>query len=138
MTQEPLLSVGRLPVFDLASGFLFLIGLNAYRKKIKLDRTRIMLVIALIALLFGALEQALIGIIVLLPFAFSIIAAGIEYLLDEWYRVFPRNPFAKSFGIIAITAVVLFSSYYQMTRFLVVWPHAPETRETYDLKRSIE
>jgi hypothetical protein len=81
--------------------------------------------------ILGALGELTVAITLLLPFVYAVIAAGISYVLDEWYSVFPRNPFARSFGLIVITAVVLMSSYYQITRFLVVWPQAPETREVY-------
>jgi len=138
LPRDALLNIGTLPVFDLASGFLFLIGLNAYRKKISLDRTRLMIVMALIAVLVGAFGQTITAIVLLLPFAFSMIAAGIEFLLDEWNSVFPKNPFAQSFGVVVIAVVVLFGAYYQLTRFLVVWPQAPETHEVYDRGRIIE
>ncbi len=138
MPAEPLINVGRLPVFDLSSGILFLIGLNAYRKKIKLDRTRVMIGIAIVGIILGGLGQEFIAIILILPFAFSVVAAGIEFLLDEWKTVFPKNPIAISFGVLLITCVVLFSSYYQLTRFLVVWPQTPETREVYKYPRIIQ
>ena len=102
MPSEPLINVGRLPIFDVASGILFLIGLNAYRRKLKLDRTKVMIGSALVAIVIGALGELTLSVILLLPFAYSVIAAGIEYLLDEWYSVFPRNPYARSFGLLLI------------------------------------
>lgn len=138
MPENALLNVSTLPVFDLASGFLFLIGLNAYRKKLQLDRTRLMIAVALVGVIIGALGQTTTAIVLLLPFAFSMIAAGIEFLLDEWNSVFPKNPFARSFGVTVIAAVILFGAYYQLTRFLVVWPQTNETRQTYDQSRIIE
>jgi hypothetical protein len=138
MPEAPLLNIGRLPIFDVASGVLFLIGLNAYRRKIKLDRTRIMIGSALVGMILGALGETIIAVILLLPFAYSIIAAGIEFLLDEWHRVFPRNPIARSFGIILITVAVSFSSYYHLTRFLVVWPQTPETKMIYKEPRILD
>jgi hypothetical protein len=129
---DSLISVGRLPIFDVAAGGLFLIGLYAYQKHIKLERTRIMMLTALLGVLIGALGQVAIATILLLPFAYSIVAAGISYVLDEWYAVFPKNPFARSFGLLLVTTVVLISMYFQLTKFLVVWPQVPETRATYD------
>ncbi len=137
MPVESLINVSRLPVFDLASGFLFLIGLHAYRKNLRLDRVRVMIGSALAGIIIGAFGQVLVAIVMLIPFAFSVIAAGIEYLLDQWNSVFPRNPYAKSFGFIMVTTVILFGSYYQLSRFLVVWPQTPQTREIYDQPRII-
>ena len=87
---------------------------------------------AVVGIVAGALGQLLFAVIMLLPFAYSVIAAGIEYLLDEWYSVFPKNPFARSFGFLVLTSVVLFSMYYQLTRFFVVWPQYENTRKTYN------
>lgn len=137
MPEEPLINVGRLPIFDVSAGILFLIGLNAYRKKLSLDRTKVMLVSALFGVIIGAFGELLYAVIFLLPFAYSVIAAGIEFLLDEWYSVFPKNPFARSFGLILITSVTLFSIYYQTTRYFVVWPQTPETRSVYNQSRII-
>ncbi len=134
----PLLNVGKLPIFDVASGGMFLIGLYAYQKYIKLERTKIMILTAALGLILGALGQTLIAIIILLPFTYSVIGAGISFILDEWYSVFPKNPFARSFGLILVTLVILMSVYYQLTRFLVVWVNAPETRETYNQSRIIQ
>jgi len=129
---DALITVGRLPVLDVAAGGFFLIGLYAYQKNTKLERTKIMIVTALFGIILGALGEVFIAVILLLPYVYSVIAAGISYVLDEWYSVFPRNPFARSFGLLLVTLVVLMSMYYQLTRFLVVWPQTPETRSTYN------
>jgi hypothetical protein len=86
----------------------------------------------------GALGSPITAIVFLLPFAFSVIAAGIEFMLDEWSSVFPRNPVAKSFSVILLTTTVPFSSYYQLTRFFVVWPQTPETRAVYSESRILD
>ncbi len=138
MPQDPLINVGTLPVFDLAGGFLFLMGLYAYHKKLQLDRTRLIIAMGLVSVIVGAFGESTTGVVVALPFAYCIAAAGVEFLLDEWNRIFPKNPFAKSFGLMAVTTVVLFGCYYQLTRFLVVWPQTPDTRTTYSLPRILE
>ncbi len=138
MPIDPHINIARLPIFDLACGIFFLVGLNAYRHKLRLDRTRIMLGSALVGILLGALGSTIVAIVFLLPFAYSIVAAGIEYLLDVWYSVFPRNPIARSFGTLILTTAILFSTYYQLTRFFVVWPQVPETREAYTQSRLLD
>lgn len=138
MPAEPLINIGRLPIFDITSGIIFLIGLYAYARKLRLDRTKVMVGSALVGCIIGAIGQTTTAVIMLLPFAYSIIAAGIEYLLDEWHRVFPKNPVARSFGMVLVTTVMLFSVYYQLIRFFVVWPQAPETRNAYNQSRIIQ
>lgn len=135
---NPLLNVGTLPVLDVASGGLFLIGLYAYQRNRKLERTKFMILTAVFGIILGALGEVSIAIVLLLPFVYSVIAAGISYILDEWYSTFPKNPFARSFGLLLITFVVLMSTYYQLTRFLVVWPQTPGTRQVYDQSSLIQ
>lgn len=136
--ENPLLNIGTLPVLDVASGGLFLIGLYVYQKNRKLERTKFMILTAFFGIILGALGQVSVAIVLLLPYVYSVVAAGISYILDEWYGIFPKNPFARSFGLILITFVVLMSTYYQLTRFLVVWPQAPETREVYNQSSLIQ
>ena len=138
MPEEPLINVAQLPVFDLVGGMLFLIGLNAYRQKLKLDRTKLMVGCAIVGVIIGALGQIITAVVLLLPFAFSVIAAGIEFLLDEWHSVFPRNPFAQAFGSLLITIVIIFGAYYHLTRVFVVWPQTPETKNVYTQSRIID
>lgn len=138
MPTDPHINIARLPIFDIACGIFFLVGMNAYRQKLRLDRTRIMIGSALVGILLGALGSTIVAIVFLLPFAYSVVAAGIEYLLDIWFSVFPRNPLARSFGTLILTTAVLFSSYYQLTRFFVVWPQVPETRAVYTEPRLLD
>ncbi len=72
-----------------------------------------MILTAVFGVILGALGEVTIGVVLLLPFVYSVIAAGISFILDEWYRVFPKNPFARSFALLLVTAVILTSIYYQ-------------------------
>lgn len=134
----PEINVGRLPVLDVSAGGLLLIGLYAYQKNLTLDRTKIMMVTAIFSVILGALGAVMAAIVILLPFVYAIIAAGISFLLDLWYSVFPRNPLARTFGIVIVTLAVIFGVYYQLTRFLVVWTQTPETRQTYNQSRLLQ
>ncbi len=135
---NPIIGVGRLPIFDIASGGLFFIGLYSYQKHMKLERTRIMIISTLFSIIIGALGQVTIAVILLLPFVYAVINSGICYLLDLWYSVFPRNPFARSFGFMFIALIVLISIFYQLTRFFVVWPQTPSVRNVYNQSRLIQ
>jgi hypothetical protein len=134
---QPLLTIGRLPIFDVASGGLFLLGLYAYQKYMTLERTKVMLLTGVLAIVLGALGQVTLAFVIVLPFTYAVIAAGVSFLLDEWYKVFPKNPFARSFGLLLVVLTLLMSVYYQTTRFLTVWPQTPETREVYDKSRLV-
>lgn len=135
---NPSLTVGRLPIFDLVSGALFLLGLYSYRKYLKLERTKIMLVTALLTITLGALGQVTYAIAIVLPYAFIVIAAGISYLLDEWYSVFPKNPVARQFGMTMVVVLITAGVYYQSFRYFVVMQHSPQTVQEYSQPRLIQ
>lgn len=135
---EALFTIGRLPILDVASGGLFLIGLYAYQRYVKLERTRFMIITTAIAIVLGALGQTIAAIVIVLPYAFIVIAAGLSYLLDQWYSVFPKNPIARTFGFLLLTLLICFSVYYQLYRFFIAWPQSPETRAVYDQVRLIK
>jgi hypothetical protein len=97
-----------------------------------------MVLSALFAILLGALGQVTAGFIIMIPFAYIVVAAGINLLISEWYKIFPHNPFARSFGILAVVIMLSFSVYYQMCRFLIVWPQTPETRQEYRYPRQLQ
>lgn len=135
---DPLITVGRLPILDIASGALMLLGAYSYYRNRVLERTKIMVLGALLAVLLGALGEVRLGVTLFLPFAFILMAGGVSYLLDTWYVVFPKNPLARNFAFIVLILVVAASSMYQLKKFFVVWPNTPETSEVYNEPRLIQ
>jgi hypothetical protein len=69
-----------------------------------------------------------------LPAAGVLIAAGLRLLYIEWRRVFPLNPFSYALAIMLITLVVGAHLLYTVRYTLVAWPRTPETKATYVLK----
>ncbi len=135
---DPLITVGRLPILDIASGALMILGAYSYYRNRVLERTKILVLGSLLAVLLGALGQVRLGVAIFLPFAFILMAGGISYLLDLWYSVFPKNPLARTIAFVFIGLIVLASASYQLKKFFVVWPNTPETYETYDQPRLIQ
>jgi hypothetical protein len=132
MPDNPALTVGRLPILDAVSAAFAILGVYNYRSYLKWDRTGMLLIVGAVSLLlasFGALTKM---IVLTIPFVFMLISSGISYVLEIWYGVFPRNPFARLFGSLTITTLVLIGCYYHVTRFYVVWPQVPATRATFN------
>lgn len=70
----------------------------------------------------------------LLPLFALLIISGLYEFLSLWSSVFPRNPFAYLLAVSVLSVMVTMSSYYQLTRFFVAWPGAPETKQVYSDK----
>lgn len=68
----------------------------------------------------------------LLPIIAIIMAGGLEYLLKEWHRVFPKNPFAHGFAVSMICLLVFAQATYATRHYFVAWPKAPETKAVFN------
>jgi hypothetical protein len=129
---DPTMHLGRLPLLDAFATAMFVVGVYAFARDWRLDRT----VFVFSALCVGCILIALGGLstAILLPFVYLIIIGGASYLLQEWLRVFPRNPFARWLGVSLVVVTVLAAMTYQITNYFVAWPHAPETKSTFSQK----
>lgn len=125
--------LARLPILDLFTATLLLLGMYSIFFQLKLDRTKL-----LIGSLFGGSILigfgGLVGLTVLLPFIYLIVAAGISMLLKQWFTVFPRNPFARSLGVSLLISALCLCLFYQGSRYFIAWPNAPETKQVFNKK----
>lgn len=122
--------LGHLPWLDVAASALALLGI--YRHTIARRLDRVGLIIG--GLIFGALVYSLFGPAysgVLVIFVYLLVAGGLALLLQQWFTVFPRNPLARGIGLGLVTIMVALIGFYQLKRYYVAWPQAPETKQLY-------
>lgn len=129
---NPELWLGTAPIFDVFSLAMLLLGGILYARHIRLSRTILIAAIGIVTTILMAIGGT-ISYTVLLPFAYLVIAAGAAYLLEQWFKVFPRNPIARSIGIVTLCVVVGLACLFQMTHYFVGWPDAQATHETYQI-----
>lgn len=79
-----------------------------------------------LASLSGAVDFAC-----LIPLLYLYCAEGINKLTGQWLKTFPRNPIARTVGVVAICLVLSFSVLYQVRLYFVAWPHNSNTRQTF-------
>lgn len=126
--------LSRLPLLDLFSGTMLLLGLYAYRYYLRLKRTPLVWACVVVATLLTGLA-GMNAAIILLPFLYIIIANGISYLLGDWLSVFPKNPLARGLGTALVLIAVIAAAGYQTSRYFIAWPKASATRELYSIKQ---
>lgn len=129
--QGPLYVAGRLPLLDAATAALALMGIYRFVVHFRLVRTKL---IGLVGV-FGAVLISLggtVSLVLLLPFVYLLVVEGIKWLLELWLSIFPRNPFARSFGVGVVVVLVLATSFYHLNRYYLAWGHATETREVFN------
>ncbi len=133
-SDNPVMQVGRLPVLNVFSGVMFAAGCYVYAKNVRLARSRLFLAIGVLGSIIIGISQGAIPITPLVPFAFAVATAGIGYMIDVWYQVFPRNPLAQGLGMGLLALVILLVATFQLSSYFVAWPHATASRSQFTIK----
>jgi hypothetical protein len=127
---NPEIHLGHLPLLDVFTGIMCLLGIYFYFVHRTLDRAKLLVVFFIIGGILigigGPVHEA-----ILLPAVYIVATGGIALLLNQWLEVFPENPVAKTTGIIFITVAVLLSCLYNLRSYFIAWPNNDETRAVY-------
>lgn len=120
-SPEPIQWLVGTPILDMFGVAMFALGIYAYWAGYYPAREKLIygsLILATLLIGFGNI----VTIALLLPLIYIIIANGLAYMLQSWFTVFPNNPFARSLGVIFLTAAITVSCFYQLQRYFVAWP----------------
>ncbi|HUC95535.1 MAG TPA: hypothetical protein VMR76_01075 [Candidatus Saccharimonadia bacterium] len=125
------LSIGNLPIFDLASVIFIIFG--AYwafinRKQVLFKYIALGIVVGWILFIFNGATALYFA----LPLFSLLIAFGIYYFHSEWQGTFPRNPYPRTIGIILLILLVSVVVLYHIDQYFVVWPHTSQVLAIYD------
>ncbi len=117
------------PIFDVATATLIILGVYAYRSGLNPIRARGILIGCVLSVaVIGFAGDA--GISLLVPFLYLLGAGGIGLLLQQWFSVFPKNPVARTIGVIWLSLLIVGVGYYQASRHFVGWPNAQATKQS--------
>lgn len=122
------------PIFSLGS--FIIIGLGVYRLARTLNTTRSYLILTWICCLLPVLFiNPEIASVVFAP-VILLIAAGLTSLIDYWYRLFPRNPYARVGGLIPVIILVTALIGSGVARYFYGYHYNPVVSSlfSYDLK----
>jgi hypothetical protein len=118
------------PIFDIVSLVMIILGFYSLRFERSLKRARLQIAVPL---LFGGL--VLIGgpvsFVALSAILSVLVAGGVAFMLQQWFAVFPRNPFARTLAITLIAISVAGIGYYHTYRYFVAWPQASQTQTAF-------
>lgn len=128
------LALGRLPLLDIFSAFMFLLGLYYFERRLKLKRSKLLFGGFALGLIVTSLSGFdIVRFSLLLPIVYIFVAAGIHEAITRWLAVFPRNPLARSLGVIMITVVVGFVGSYHLRRTFLARPGNVEVVSRYQI-----
>ena len=128
--HDPQLWLGQLPLLDAFVIVMFLAGAVFYARHWRAARTRLLLTYLALGVILVTLGGT-VRLSVMLPVMYLVAAGGVAYVLYFWLKKFPRNMFARVFGIALIAAVLGLSCLYNLTQYFVAWPHNPEVSAIY-------
>lgn len=131
----PELHLGSLPMLDIFAAAMLGLGIYHFSTRIHCRRSIILLSSTVLMLILVPLSPAYqISATVLMPLVYILVIAGIVELLNQWYSYFPRNPWARNFGVSLIVIAIGFASFYHLQRYFIAWPNTPETKAVYMVK----
>ncbi len=124
--SNPSIWLGRLPLLDVFTTAMVVLGIYVGYLHRKLEFNRLLLGSIILATVLITINAG-VTITVLVPLIYLVASGGIAELIGQWLSVFPRNPLAKSIGIGLLTLAIITAAYYQTTRYFVAWPHSTNT-----------
>ncbi len=131
--DDPVRWLGRLPLLDVFSGGMLLLGIYSIRYHLKLIRIQLLVgssIILAALLTFGGP----LTITVLMPAVYILIASGVAFMLQQWLAVFPKNPIARGLAIVLLLGSVSLVSLYHLRHYFVAWAGSPATKAAFSDK----
>jgi hypothetical protein len=131
---DPTSWLGTAPIFDVFSLTMLVLGGYLYLRHWRLARTPIFILVLLVSAGLMTIGSP-ITYSVVIPFLYIVIAAGVTYLLDMWFSVFPRNPLARGLGWGLVGLLIALVCSFHLTHYFVGWPQASATHEVFTAQK---
>jgi hypothetical protein len=123
-------SIGHLPILSIFIDVMLVLGIYWLWQKRKLNRIYLLGATIILSWFLYALGGP-VSIYLALPFILCIAATGMAYILGLWYKIFPRNPVARTLGITILAISVLVVCLYHFDQYFVAWPKTTKTLTVY-------
>jgi hypothetical protein len=128
--HDPQLWLGKTPILDIFTLIAALAGIYFYGRNLQANRSRYLASIFGVGILLVSLGGA-VSISLLVPLLYVCAATGIAFLLHDWLKTFPLNPFARTVGITLVAIAVSLACLYNLRAYFVAWPHNSETHAAF-------
>jgi hypothetical protein len=122
--------LGNVAILDVISMAMFVLGIYVFLKHIHLRRVKLFAFIFGVGIALVSLGGE-VSLSLLVPFVYMLVAVGFGYLLDQWLKVFPRNPIAHGFGLFLVCLAIVVACSYHLRHYFVAWPQNSETKALY-------
>lgn len=130
----PDLWLGRLPILDVFTLSMTIIGIVFYGEKWRNNRSRLLASYLCTGTLLIGLGGS-VTVSILVPILYLFAAAGMGWLLHDWLKHFPNNPIARGVAVAVISFAVVLSCAYNIYSYFVAWPHNPASIAVHTAKK---
>ena len=118
-----------LPVFGLASSLLILYGLLRCIRTYSTVQSYVILSWAILLLPILVLNPQFVSIM-FVP-QLLLLASGLSGVLRRWYKLFPKNPYARVAGLVPLIILVGGMALFGLERYAYAYRYAPETMQNF-------
>ena len=125
--------LGDLPMLDIFTATMAALGVYQYEKQMNQHRTKWLFIGTFILILTLSIGANVANFAVLTPLIYIFAATGVVALLVQWYEIFPKNPVARTVGLLPIIFLFLVVTMYHSNRYFIAWARAPETRQAFNM-----
>jgi len=122
--------LGDVPVLDVFTAAMFLLGGYVYLRHLKLKRVQLTVAVIILGAALVSLGGG-VSLTLIMPFIYIVAVAGIGFMIDRWLEVFPRNSLAQGAGYILVGLAMLSASVFALAHYYTAWPEAKATRMVY-------
>lgn len=125
-TEDWSLRVGTLPLLDLFTAIMLALGLYHLDQEVSRSLAHFVLYGLGLLLFLTSLDGSANYDAVLIPFIYTLVAAGVVMLFSQWYEIFPRNPVARMTAFIPTVILLASVVLYHHQRYFLAWAGSPQ------------
>lgn len=129
---SPVNHLANLPMLDIFTATMAALGVYQYEKQLNQHRTKWLFVGSLMLVLTLAISANVQTYAALAPLVYIFAATGVVTLLVQWYEIFPKNPVARTIGLLPIIFLLIVVTGYHSNRYFIAWARSPETRAVFN------
>jgi hypothetical protein len=130
--ENPIYHLGTLPMLDIFTATMAALGVYQYEKQLNQHRTKWLFIGSLVLVMTLAIASQVEAFVALAPLVYIFAATGVVTLLVQWYEIFPKNPVARTAGLLPIIFLLLIVTNYHGNRYFIAWARSPETQAQFN------
>ena len=123
--------VGQLPLLDLFTAIMLALGLYHLDQEVSRSLAHFVLYGLGALLVLTSLDGSASYDAIMIPFVYTLVAAGVVMLFSQWYEIFPRNPVARMTAFLPTLLLLASVMGYHHQRYFSAWAGAPEILSVY-------